>query len=498
MPTKTSRRRAPKDEAAPTTEPEVLTAPDVAAEAPADTPPPKRGKAKSHEPSLDELERHLGQCSGLTPVREAILHLYGGEWTPDRELAVLRLIKADDRFVIVDRDRVNLVGLIASVAHTEHREALAAEAQPSGESIAPEPDTASGDGVSEPAEKTLGDHVAEAQASPKRIAWPHDVGSSVLLLTDGHPPKKAIIRNIADHGSFVLYDLATETGSTLDGVPANRIARDLDAEGEMAQMRMRMAALQRHIDHGAALAQKHVEMAATERRLAENLSEHRKAMAKLAEELAEHARSEPGQTDLRDVVGEGGPSRGEKMASEPTDAEDLLRREDAPAASAGSRKDAPAATATDAEHDQASGIQSLEQLGVTLDQVEAAAFNRATASTGKPQQVAPVAPRGASFARYLATDVANGIATLLPIVSAKEWASEWGDIIGKPRSLESDEPHPGLAAGGALCGIPVKVGRALAFIGPESAALLVRLPAKRLGDEPEPAASVGKDAAAGA
>lgn len=328
-------------------------------------------------------------------------------------------------------------------------------------------------------DRTLGEHVATAKAAGGRIPWPVDVGYSVMLLTPGYPPRRARIRNIHNHGTYALYDLVHENGGTIDGVGAERIGPDLEADARFEHVSMRLAALERHVEHGAAIAMRIADMEAVERKLADNLKKHREELEKVRLEQTAHARAEPGQTDIRDVVGHGEeppkPSRKARKDSEPTPREDAFAGDEA-------------------EKDKATGIQTLEQLGVTLDQLQAAAFNRSTSSTGKPQQVKPVVVAGIA---YLVTDSTNGIATLLPIADAEIWDDRWAEVYGEPRKLESQEPSAELAAGGALCGVPVKLGRAKAFIGPEEHALLVRLPdAKQLGDEPEARAS-GKEAAAG-
>ncbi len=456
-------------------EPETLTAPGAAA---ADAPaaaaaPKKKGKATAPKPNagLNSLAEHLANGDGPQPVKVAILHLYQGEWDTERELSVLKLIKADDRFVLTGANGINMVGLAGAVnaAAPTADAALAAE-QPAAPAAEPV--------------KTIAEHVADAQARPTRVTWPVDIGSSVLLLTDGQPPRKVQIRNIHNGTGLATYDLITDNGGTIDGVLPDRIGRDLDAEGELAVMRAHILVLEHHQKQGKEIAQKHIEMQATEKRLAETLSKHRKAMDEVAAQLAEHARAEPGQQDLREVVGDGSPSRGEKMASEPSAAEDKLA--DAPA-------DAAAPTKT--------GDWTLEDVDLQMEDLEAARVEQATASTGKPQKIVPVGlpidPDSDFRSPYALVDVQNGRAVLVPVFAKDEWKSSgMQKTHGKPMALPSDTPTEALALGGRWCGFPVKVGRATCWLGSEGAAVLIVLPPKQHGDEPAPAA-VGKDAAAG-
>lgn len=102
-------KRSPPPAAAPR-EPEVLNQATVAA----DESPPRRPVRVKEEKALNDLAELLAVCTDLVPVKDAIVQLHGGDWTPDRELSVLKLIKGDDRFIIVNRDRVNLVGSVAN------------------------------------------------------------------------------------------------------------------------------------------------------------------------------------------------------------------------------------------------------------------------------------------------------------------------------------------------------------------------------------------------
>jgi hypothetical protein len=440
-------------------EPETITAP---ADASAARAPAATAAVGKQDPNLNELADHLAeQSEPMVPVAQAVTKAYGGLWTPDRELSVLRLIKADARFALAPGKApgVTLVGLVANAS---------AEAS-----------TAASEPAAEPAAKTLGEHVAAAKGSPNRISWPVELGSSVLLLTDGHPPKKAIIRNIANHGGFTLYDLNLGgAGGTVDGVPASRIGRDLDAEGEVERWRMRCRALERFCDKGASLAQKIVERGAVARQLAEALLKEKHAIAELEQQLAEHSRAEPGQTDLRDVVGDGAaaaapaPSRGAKMKAPPAAAEDKLA----------AKKPAAEAHADDAVE--------LAAVGLTVEEIEDARFEQGTASTGKPQQVKPVKIKGQA---WVAVDAQRGCAVLLRVHDKAEWKAAG---YGKPLALPSDTQPKQLAEGGRWCGVPVKVGRATCWLGATRFALLVRLPPKQLAAEPETKAT-GKEAAAG-
>lgn len=442
-------------------EPETLTAP-AAAEAPESKP---QGKAPKPEAFLNDLAGCLANVAGLQPLKAMVLDMYGGDWTPDRELSVLRLIKADDRFVLVPRGGINQVGLIG------------ADAEPATATVAdPVPETPAAEPV-----KTLGEHVADAEARPTRVTWHVDVGSSVLLLTPGYPPKKATIRNIRTSGSLVEYDLNTENGGTCDGVLADRIGRDLDAEGEVADLRLRCAALQRHIDEGAELAQKLAGMQAHERKLVDMLKEHRKSMEEVVTAMAAHAVSDAGQTDLRDMVGDTErPTRFERIASKPGP---VKGQEPAAAPADG--------LATEAER-SATVELSLSDVGLDVDDLHASRVEQATASTGKPQQIKPVVATydDTAGSEYALVDVQEGRAVLLPVLGKVEWKADMAKTYGKPMALPSDAQSEALAKGGRWCGFPVRVGRATCWLGCADAALLVRLP------EPE-AKPVGKEAAAG-
>lgn len=463
------RRAAAKAPSAPAAEPEVLGCDDEF-EATIKVVPPEpmpRGDEQL-DPLFERIrDSHPEGSAPADRLDQVVIACYAGDWTPKRELVLLKAIKADGRFVIEPAGKHKLVGIRWSA--------------PAAAGAAPAPTTPPA--AAEPPAKTLGEHVADQKGRPQRIAWPHDVGSRVLLLTPGYDPRKARIRNIADHGSYCLYDLDVEHGGTCDQTPADRIGRDIEAGDEVERLKLRIGALERHADRSAELAQAHVTMAATEHKLAEQLKEHRAAMAKVADQLAEHARSEPGQTDLRDIVGSGEPAaapapkeeakkRGKKMAAKPAAAEDKLA-------------DAPPtgpllAFAVD-----------LHALGLTVDQLLAARFERATASTGKPQQVKPV--ELSSGRKYVVSDVQAGVAVLLPVISKKDWAEIEAPILGQPMDLPSSKQSERLAKRGALCGMPVKVGRATCYLGEDSGAVLVRLPA----EEAAGAKPIGKDAAAG-
>jgi hypothetical protein len=424
------------------------------------------------EPVLDRLVEWLeGQAEQLVPVRVAVTGAYGQPVDAAGELSSLRLIKGDTRFRIVAGSGGNSVGLVARAGAPEVQTTLA--------DIGAKIDAALAPPAAAPA--TLGEHVAAAKGRPQRITWPHDTGTSVLLLTKGHPPRKAVIRNIHDHGGYVLYDLNVGEG-TCDGVPADRIGRDLDAEGEVAQLRLHIAVLERHRDRGIAIAQRRVEMAKTELTMAEALSKHRKSMAEVDEQLAEHARCEPGQQDIRDVVGdgtEGKPKRGEKMAAKPSAKEDKL---------AAAAPPAPAALST----------VELEATGWSIDDLLAARFNRSTASTGKPQQVKPVFRKRADGTAdaFVVVDVERGVAALLPLWTKEQWAKTQQPSYGYPLELPTTKVPDRLSKGGALNGTPVRVKRATCYLGGDADALLVRLPAAEAAGA-EPARASGKDAAAG-
>jgi hypothetical protein len=470
-PSKASKAKSP---AAAPREPEELNDRTVAGDVQAATAAATPIKT---ERSLDILAEYLSQQSEpLVPVRDAMVAAYGGKCDPDRELATLRIVKDDDRFVIERShpgiNRIGLVNMVAEISTRTLIKRLPGTTTETSNAAAPA--------------KTLGEHVATAKASAQHIPWKHGIGSSVMLLTEGQPPKRATIRNIQSHGAFGLYDLNLGgAGGTIDGVPANRIGRDLDAEGELADLRIENAALRRHADKGAEIAQKHIQMAAVERQMAEVLKKHREAMEAVASQLEEHARSEPGQQDLRDVVGDGtpakpapGPSRGEKLKAPPKASEDKL-------AAAGDPPTPPAAR----------GVIELDATGVTMDQLQAAAVNQATASTGKPQQVKPVKPKG--LGAHVLGHVQDGVAVLLPLYSKDEWAKGWQALYGVPLDLPTVNTPERLAKGGKLNGTPVRVGRATLYVGAEKNALLVRLPPLQLAPEPETKA-VGKEAAAGA
>jgi hypothetical protein len=456
-------------------EPEALNERTVAADKqPADGAPVRTTPIKT-ERSLDLLAEYLSlQAEPLVPVRDAVAKAYGGTCMPDRELSTLKIVKDDDRFVIERTpDGVNRIGLVNVVAKAVTGTALM---------VTKGQTTETSNAAAAPT-KTLGEHVAAAKGGPQRITWNADIGSSVLLLTEGQPPRKALIRNIANHGAFALYDLNLGgAGGTIDGVPASRIGRDLDAEGEVERWRMRCQALERHCDKGETLSQKIAERGAVARQLADALLKEKHAISELEQQLAEHWRAEPGQTDLRDLVGDGapakpapGPARGEKMKAPPAAAEDKLA--DAPPAPKGARD-----------------VVELKEVGLTMEQLQASAVNQATASTGKPQQVKPVKPKG--LGDHVLGHVQKGVAVLLPLYSKEEWAADAQEVFGFPRALPDAEFPERLAKGGKLNGLPVRVGRAARFVGPEANALLVRVPPLQLATPPE-AKPVGKDAAAG-
>lgn len=316
-------------------------------------------------------------------------------------------------------------------------------------------------------DKTIGEHVAEAQSRPSKIPWPHDVGSHVLLLTDGHPSKKARLRNIHDHGGYAHYSLVLEDGGEINDVEAWRIGRDIDAEGELAQLRERLALEARHRERGREMAQKHFEMEAEDRRLAEVHAAHRTSMRALAAKLAEHVRTDPGQTDLRDIVGEEKPEYPIPEGMNPNLAI--------------------------ADRIRAGDVVELADLLVSFDQLRAARIDQGTASTGKPQQVKPVT---VLEHEYLLADVQQGIAVLLPVLTKDEWAAAMVEKFGPPRDLPSDYNH-GLAMGGRLNGCPVKVGRSTRYLGDEASALLIRVPAELAAAAADEPPASGKDAAAG-
>jgi hypothetical protein len=472
------------------TEPEVLNQDTVAADAHTaaaeehqEPAPAHRKPLKTHK-ALDQLAEYLAeQSEPLLLVRAVIETVYGGPCAPDRELATLRLLKEDERFTITaGTGGVNKVGLAVNAGADQ----VNAEAPAVNEPAAAAP------------AKTLGDHVAEADGRPQRILWPHRLGSSVLLLTDGQPPKRALIRNIHDHGAFVLYDLTIEAGGTIDGLPAHRIGRDLDREGELADLRIENAALRRHAEKGAELAQRHIQMAAVERQLAEALKKHRENMEAVVSQLEEHARSEPGQTDLRDVVGESAPpapSRGAKLKAPPAPAEDKLADQPPAAAAASAAEPAapPAALAPKsiAERVAADDLFDLDEFELTLEQLLAATVNQSTASTGKPQTIKPV-DLGTDLGAHVVAAAINGVAILLPVYTKAQWKAEMS-ALGAPLALPSDEVPERLRAAGHLTGLPVRVGRAVLYVGAEVDAVLLRLPP---ADAP-PEKLTGKDAAAG-
>jgi hypothetical protein len=484
-PTKPAARKpAKRTPRAPAAEPEVLAPPEADAA-------PARPRRREQQ-SLTELADHLAGKDELVPLALAIVEVYGGAWSPDRELSVLKILKDDDRFIIQQRERRSMVGLVAdaapavdeppeltsdhigTVADAVGAAAAAAENTAAAASTdAGALERAMGYAGREPG-LTLGEALEQTQNRPTRIGWKVDVGSHVLFLTEGHPPKKATIRNIHEHGSFALYDLNTSEGGVVNEVEAYRIGRDTDAEGELEALRLENAALRRHHDEGAALAQKLVGMQAEERRQAEALSKHRKAIEAVQEEIAEHARAEPGQQDLRDLPDVGDT---EKAARAPApDAADPTPEYPIAAGAA------PATSV--AERIAAGDVLELSELTCSLDDLHAARLERATFSTGKPQKVKPVDIGGG----FILADVQDGVAVLLPVVPKEDWQDAWG--------VRMDLPSEGTL----LVGTPVKVGRSLRWIGPNDEALLVRLPAEMppAADAGADAPPSGKDAAAGA
>lgn len=463
-PKKAPKRRAPRAAAAPTAEPEVLNGAAVGHDPLPDEAPPRRAPMKTDD-ALDDLAELLGEDqSKRWSIEGAICKLHGGDWTPDRELSVLKMIKGDERFVITGAKGDNLVELAGAASVVTVTQAT--QAPPA-----------------EPA-KTLGEHVADAQGRPQKIPWTHKLGSSVLYLSAGGGAVKARIKNIADHGAYAHYDLVLEAGlGEIDGVEAWKIGRDLSAEGEMAEKDEHIALLERHRLRGRDMAQRHAEMAVEEKRLAEVLSKHRKGMDELVAKMVAHNRAEPGQTDLLDIVGDGaqpGPSRGEKMASEPSAHEDKL-------AEGAAIADGPKRTI--AERVAAGDVLVLEETGLSIDQLLAASFNQATASTGKPQKLKPV-DLGADLGPHVVGDTQDGIAVLLALHTKAQWQGEMQDTYGFPLDVPSQDAPSRLLAGGRLTGQPVRVGRGVCYVGHEADAVLVRLP-------PEEAKPSGKDAAAG-
>lgn len=486
MKLKPASKPAKKSKAPPAApEPETLNEATVATDAmPADKPARRRRPEKELR-ALDKLETMLAVEEGPIALQYAIVTTYGDAWTPERELDVLQLLKDDGRFVVATRDHQNVVSL-----------ASAGPQQSTLDKILERVDEV----LAEKPAPTLGDAVEKAKRQTQRIAWPHQIGSSVLLLTDGYEPSKGQLRNIHDHGAYVLYDLNID-GGVIEGVPASRIGRDLDAEGEIAQMRKHIALLERHRARGRELAQQHVEMIAEDKRMAEVLKKHRERTQEVASELADHARadSENGdavQTDLRDVVNEPapGPSRGAKLAAPPAAAEDKLA--DAPAAPA----EEPVAVEKDPMPQTEAGVMTLEQADLSFEELMASRFEQATSSTGKPQVVKPITPMVntadgdfPSHGAHVVVDVQDGKAVLVAVYGKAEWKKVMAYEFGEPLTLPFEEQSEQLAKGGRWCGIPVKVGRATCYLGAEQHALLVRLPP----EEAEPEKLTGKDAAAG-
>lgn len=93
------------------------------------------------------------------------------------------------------------------------------------------------------------------------------------------------------------------------------------------------------------------------------------------------------------------------------------------------------------------------------------------ASTGKPQKVTPVSVFGRE---YVAVDVCNRIVSLLPILDIEAWDSRAPGV--SPRQLPSDDRSAELDALGPHAGMPVRVGRKIRWLAPDSDALLVRMP----------------------
>jgi hypothetical protein len=416
-------------------------------------------------------------------IAYAMAEAYGGRWSPDRELAALKLIKADKRFVISSVDRKTFVGLSQLVDAAETQQALdtakAAAAGDAGQTtldqVVDENGAAAASAAEAPA-KTLGEHVKDAKGRPKAIAWPHDVGSHVLLITDGHPPSKATIRNIHRSGEVELYDLNMQNGGTTDGVPAYRIGRDLDMEGELQSLRDRLAMEKRHTARSKQLAELYAAQELTEKELAQSLKEHREQMAETARTLAEHARTDPGQKTIFDAgvdKAEAPKPRQARKDAKPSPAEDKL---------------------ADAPKTKNEVYSDVDEIELTVAQIEASRFEQSTASTGKPQKVHPVAPTydGESHGPCVLVDVQDGVAVLLPVLTKAEWQDTMAEKYGQPAKLPSDERLAPLAAGGRWCGIPVKVGRATCYLGSSERAVLVRIAESANAEKP-----TGKEAAAG-
>lgn len=124
---------------------------------------------------------------------------------------------------------------------------------------------------------------------------------------------------------------------------------------------------------------------------------------------------------------------------------------------------------------------------MSFDELRAARLERATSSTGKPQQVKPAS---IGVESHVLVDVQKGVAVLAPILERKAWLALYEEVYGPVSPLPTDDEN--------LTGYPVRVGRQTLYLCPTNAWLLVRLPAGLANAGDAEQAPSGKDAAAGA
>lgn len=487
-----------------TTEPETLGPADVA-----DVP--------IGNSSLDKAFRYLASKGEPATVAEIAARAYQHECEPgDVHYDALHQNLANDaRFVVSTGAR----GAWVAIAHeptitetaTEPADAVNGaisqdnDLRPSAEtpvkdSSAPVTEAPASDGAEQTAEDspepaTVGDKVIEsvARGGVPHVPFPVEPGTRVIYRAPNGDRIEAVVRNVKTVEGWSTYDLAT-ANARFDGVAAADIEEDIAARDLLAQREARMRALEEHWHKGEELAQRIAQMEADEVVLAKDLSEHRKKLEALRDELVEHNGASP-------------------FASTPGARQQTIADAGAPIP-----KDPPKAPPAEKKPDGwgldalAARIASnaewlmLEALGVGHEALAAAALSQ-TASTGKPPKVRPIEvrdPRGGEGAEelpYVLVAVQHAgkvpVAVLVKVYPLGAWPFE-----AKPLELPSDDRTEALRKLGRWAGFPVKVGRKRCVLGRDEEALLVAVPSdadqplqKALG-APPPDAEDGDEEAA--
>lgn len=487
-----------------TTEPEEI--------GPADVAPivlTKKAKPPKLDPTLDIAANFLRlHAAKLVRVRDLVTNAYGGDCDAQRELAFLRQMKADGRFEISGASNENYVALIGAPVQLNDPGAAADGTStvvvdlPKDEQQEPkaapdetaavfgvDPAVAGADQTVEVPTKSLGEMMKESLEHAK-LPYPVSAGTPVILVTEGSADSPAKIKAIHDHGASFTYDLLMPDGGTIDGVPARRIKADPEIERFYGDQALHLQLLEKHQEKGRELAQRHAKAIEVENRLAKELASHREDIKEMALAMANHLRADPYQLELEDLMG-GKPGKQQTIRMTP------------PAAPPAAAEAPPAPKVVDdvpeLQRRIAAGdvISDQHLVDQRLDELIAAALP-ANASTGKPPKLVPLAYEGQ---RLVLVDVQDGVAVLLPVLSAMEWAN-LEDEFGPKRATPGEQQTAQQAKGGKHCGMPVKVGRSTVYLAPEKDALLLRVPPalQIFGAEPAMAAAgaaCGKDAAAG-